>query len=208
MLGTPDPVDPLVVGPAAGANPILVIGNTGDPATPYEWSVALADFLDSAVLYTVEAEGHTAYTSIDCVEPVVNAYLIDLELPDAGSSCSDNADADFFVPAGESEFDILLALFDCLRDNGADIPDISLSDLLADPTGEQLADLFDPSDPAFFEAALQCADLLDDSPAGCDRSEGHPARLSPQGVGVVPRIPTANGPLIHKVALLAAHRPG
>ena len=41
----PIAIDPLVFGPAEGAAPILVIGNTGDPATPYDWSVALADSL-------------------------------------------------------------------------------------------------------------------------------------------------------------------
>ncbi len=161
-LGTPDPIDPLIVGPAAGAAPILVIGNTGDPATPYEWSVALADFLESAVLYTVDAEGHTAYTSIDCVESVVNDYLIDLAVPAEGSSCSDNAGADFFPSPGDSEFDKLLAVFDCLRDNGADIPPLTLVDLLADPTGETLIELFDFEDPAFLDAAFQCADVLAD----------------------------------------------
>jgi hypothetical protein len=43
-LGLPDPTDPLLLGLAAGA-------------TPYEWAIELADFLDSGVLYTVEAAG-------------------------------------------------------------------------------------------------------------------------------------------------------
>ncbi len=159
-IGAPDPIDPLVVGPASGAAPILVIGNTGDPATPYEWSVALADELESGVLYTVEAEGHTAYVTIDCVETVVNSYLIDLVLPEEGASCSDNATADFFPPAGEGELDLILAVFDCLRENGADIPELTAADVLADPTGETFIDLFDFEDPAFLDAAFQCADVL------------------------------------------------
>ncbi len=160
-IGTPDPRDPLVVGPAAGAAPILVIGNTGDPATPYEWSVAMADGLESGVLYTVEAQGHTAYTSIACVEPVVNDYLIDLVVPTVGSSCNDTDTADYFVPAGESEFDLVLAVFDCLRENGADIPELTIADLLSDPSGEQLVELFDFEDPAFLAAAFACAEELD-----------------------------------------------
>ncbi len=160
-IGTPDPIDPLVVGPAAGAAPILVIGNTGDPATPYEWSVAMADSLESGVLYTVEAQGHTAYTSIDCVESVVNAYLIDLVVPTAGSSCNDTSSADYFLPAGEGEIDLLLAVFDCLRDNGADIPELTAADVLADPSGEQLVELFDFEDPAFLDAAFACTAELD-----------------------------------------------
>jgi pimeloyl-ACP methyl ester carboxylesterase len=159
-IGVSGAVDPLVIGPAEGAPSILVLGNTGDPATPYEWSVELADSLASGVLYTVEAEGHTAYLSIPCAESVVNSYLIDLEVPAVGASCSDNDGADFFPPSGESEIDALVALFDCLRENGADIPEFSVADLIADPSGELLLEALDPSDPDFLEALLACEDLL------------------------------------------------
>jgi pimeloyl-ACP methyl ester carboxylesterase len=161
-IGTPDPVDPLILGPADGASPILVIGNTGDPATPYEWSVALADSLTSAVLFTVEAEGHTAFLTIDCVEPVVVAYLVDLEVPSSGDGCSDNESADFFLPAGENEIELIVALFDCLRENGADVPELSTADVLADPSGETIFESLDPTDPVFAEAALQCQDIIAD----------------------------------------------
>ncbi len=159
-IGTPDPVDPLIVGPADGAAPILVIGNTGDPATPYDWSVALADSLSSAVLFTVEAEGHTAFLTIECVNPIVSAYLIDLQVPDEGASCSDNATADFFPPPGESDVELVIALFDCLREHGADVPELTLADVLADPTGKQLLDALDPADPNFLTAAMQCQEIL------------------------------------------------
>ena len=153
-------LDPLILGPAAGAPPILVIGTTGDPATPYEWAGELAGFLDSGVLYTVEGEGHTAYGSIDCVADVVNAYLIDLEVPADGGSCADDASDDVFLPAGESELDQVVALLACLRENGLDIPEISIADLLADPAGESFAEALDPSDPAFTAAALACQELI------------------------------------------------
>ncbi|WP_051071346.1 alpha/beta hydrolase [Ilumatobacter coccineus] len=159
-LGFPESAEPLALGSADGAAPILVIGNTGDPATPYEWSVELAEVLSSATLYTVEAEGHTAYGTIECVEADVTAYLVDLVVPDDGSSCSDNADADFFVPMAESEVGLVISLFDCLRDNGADVPEISTADVLADPAGELLAESLDPTDPAFAAAALACTDVL------------------------------------------------
>ncbi len=159
-IGIVDPIDPLTIGPADGAAPILVIGNSGDPATPYEWSVALAESLASAVLYTVEAEGHTAFLSVDCVEPVVVSYLIDLVVPDPGSSCSDNATADFFVPEGESDVDLIIALFDCLRDNGADVPEITTADVLADPTGEDLFGDLDTNSPEFAAAAAECQDII------------------------------------------------
>ena len=46
---------------APGAAPILVVGTTGDPATPYAWSEALADQLESGQLMTWKGNGHTAY---------------------------------------------------------------------------------------------------------------------------------------------------
>ena len=73
---------------AAGSDPILVIGTTGDPATPHEWSIALAGQLESARLITFEGEGHTAYgRSNDCVEDAVDDYLIDGVLPADGLTC-------------------------------------------------------------------------------------------------------------------------
>jgi len=96
-LGVPETQSPLEFGPAEEAPTIVVIGNTGDPATPYEWSVALDDMLADSVLYTVEAEGHTAYGFIDCVRAPIDAYLLDLVAPEPGATCSDNATADFFI---------------------------------------------------------------------------------------------------------------
>lgn len=157
-LDTPPAQDPLIIGSAEGAPPILVIGNSGDPATPFEWSRELAEVIDSGVLFSVEAEGHTAYGTIECVFEPVNGYLIDLTVPAAGSSCSDNADADFFVPAGSTEIEMLVAIFDCLRDNGLDIPPIEASDVLADPTGESFAEFLDPADPAVQAAVGECLD--------------------------------------------------
>jgi pimeloyl-ACP methyl ester carboxylesterase len=159
-IGTADPIDPIAIGPADGAAPILVIGTTGDPATPYEWSVEMADLLASGVLYTVEAEGHTAFLSVPCVDDVVIDYLVDLELPEPGSSCTTDGSDDAFAPAGEGELDQVLALFDCLRDNGVDLPEITVGDLLADPNGDFLLDLLDPTDPAFVQAALACQDVI------------------------------------------------
>jgi pimeloyl-ACP methyl ester carboxylesterase len=159
-IGVPDPIDPIVIGSADGAAPILVIGTTGDPATPYEWAVEMAESLSSGVLYTVEADGHTAFLSVPCVDAVVTDYLVDLELPDDGSSCAADPAGDVFAPAGEGELDQVIALFDCLRDNGLDLPEITIGDLLADPNGELLLDLFDTTDPAFGQAALACQEFI------------------------------------------------
>lgn len=73
---------------AAGADPILVIGTTRDPATPYQWAQGLADTLESAVLISFDGDGHTAYgRSNDCVDDAVNDFLIQGTVPEDGLSC-------------------------------------------------------------------------------------------------------------------------
>ena len=75
---------------AKGAAPILVIGTTGDPATPHEWAVALADQLDSGQLLTWEGNGHTAYANSGhgpCVTKAVDTYLLTGTMPKKGLTC-------------------------------------------------------------------------------------------------------------------------
>ena len=62
---------------AAGAPPILVVGTTRDPATPFRWAQALARDLKSGVLLGWNGDGHTAYLEgSSCVDTAVN------QLPD------------------------------------------------------------------------------------------------------------------------------
>lgn len=73
---------------ASGAAPILVIGTTNDPATPYVWAQGLAEQLESGVLVTYEGEGHTAYgQSNACVLDTVDEYFVDGTVPDEGLVC-------------------------------------------------------------------------------------------------------------------------
>ena len=73
---------------ASGAAPILVVGTTGDPATPYAWAQALAEQLESGQLLTWEGDGHTAYgRSNDCVKKAVDTYLLNGTMPDKGLTC-------------------------------------------------------------------------------------------------------------------------
>jgi pimeloyl-ACP methyl ester carboxylesterase len=73
---------------AEGAGPILVIGTTNDPATPYEWSEALADQLDEGVLITRVGEGHTGYNKGNgCVDNAVEAFFLDDVVPEDGLRC-------------------------------------------------------------------------------------------------------------------------
>ena len=72
---------------APGAPPIVVVGSTGDPATPYAWAVALSKQLESAVLVTRQGDGHTGYEFSACVKAAVDTYLLDLTAPNAGLTC-------------------------------------------------------------------------------------------------------------------------
>ncbi|MDO5726860.1 MAG: alpha/beta hydrolase [Bowdeniella nasicola] len=73
---------------ATGSDPIVVIGTTGDPATPYRWSTALASQLDNAYLVTYDGEGHTAYsTDHPCIVSIVDAYFLDDQIPDDNATC-------------------------------------------------------------------------------------------------------------------------
>ena len=73
---------------AAGAPPILVVGTTRDPATPYRWAQALARELKSGVLLGWNGDGHTAYMmGSACVDGYVNSYLISGSLPRSGTVC-------------------------------------------------------------------------------------------------------------------------
>jgi pimeloyl-ACP methyl ester carboxylesterase len=72
----------------SGAAPILVVGTTRDPATPYTWAQALAKQLESAVLLTRDGDGHTGYNmGNDCVDQTVEGYLIDGDVPTADKDC-------------------------------------------------------------------------------------------------------------------------
>ncbi|MGY5123642.1 alpha/beta fold hydrolase [Streptomyces nigrescens] len=76
---------------AEGSAPILVIGTTGDPDTPYQDSVRLTRRLDNATLLTFKAEGHAAFGRSPCTTAAVTAYLTDLTVPPAGTVCEDEA---------------------------------------------------------------------------------------------------------------------
>jgi pimeloyl-ACP methyl ester carboxylesterase len=79
--------DPYPAGAASGAPPIVVVGTTGDPATPYENTADLAGMLGVGHVLTWEGEGHTAYPSTTCIVSAVDKYLLDLTVPQEGLRC-------------------------------------------------------------------------------------------------------------------------
>jgi pimeloyl-ACP methyl ester carboxylesterase len=72
---------------AAGSPPILVVGTTGDAATPLEQAERVAATLDDGHLLVYEGDAHTAYGRDDCIDDAVHDYLLDGVLPPEGTRC-------------------------------------------------------------------------------------------------------------------------
>ena len=69
-----------------------------------------------------------------------------------------------------------MALFDCLRENGADVPELSTADVLADPTGETIFESLDPTDPDFARRrsrARTFSEISESPPGVSDRAPAH-----------------------------------
>jgi pimeloyl-ACP methyl ester carboxylesterase len=79
--------DPYPVGPARQAPPIVVVGKTGDPATPHENTAQLAKMLGTGRVVTVEGEGHGSYPGYlsgpagECLDAAIEKYLVSLQAP-------------------------------------------------------------------------------------------------------------------------------
>jgi pimeloyl-ACP methyl ester carboxylesterase len=72
----------------AGSHDILVLGTTGDPATPYADAVSLADQLENGHLVTYAGEGHTVYNgNSSCVNDTVDAFLLEGTVPASDPKC-------------------------------------------------------------------------------------------------------------------------
>jgi pimeloyl-ACP methyl ester carboxylesterase len=70
-----------------GAGPIVVVGTTGDPATPLASTRKMAAALEQGVLLIVEANQHTGYGTNDCINTAVDSYLIKLTIPVSETTC-------------------------------------------------------------------------------------------------------------------------
>ncbi len=85
------PIKPTgVVGPvtAEGAAPILLIGATHDPATPYREAQGVNKELAGSVLLTREGYGHVSFLLSECARTAEEAYLFDLTMPAKGTVCA------------------------------------------------------------------------------------------------------------------------
>lgn len=70
------------------ASPIVIVGTTGDPATPYDWAVSLSEQLAPSVLITRVGEGHTGFNKGNaCVDDAVESYLLSGTAPESALRC-------------------------------------------------------------------------------------------------------------------------
>ncbi len=74
---------------AVGSPPIVVVGATKDPATPYVWAQRLAGELQHGELVTWQGENHVAYYYSACIRAIDQAYFVAGTVPAPGTECTD-----------------------------------------------------------------------------------------------------------------------
>jgi pimeloyl-ACP methyl ester carboxylesterase len=98
VASTPNGCDPRLPPPKAGdvlgdvrvtgVKPVLIIGTTNDPATPYDGALDLQQRIAGSRLLTFDSTQHGAYgRGITCIDAAVDRYLIRGRLPRAGTRC-------------------------------------------------------------------------------------------------------------------------
>ena len=80
----------VISGVVATATPMLVVGNTHDPATPIHGARAVHDLFTNSAMLTLDGWGHGAITN-SCVTAAYDAYYVDGTLPAPGTVCQPDA---------------------------------------------------------------------------------------------------------------------
>ncbi|MCX6440549.1 MAG: alpha/beta hydrolase [Actinobacteria bacterium] len=89
VLNIPMSTDQNTVRIEKTATPVLIIGTTQDPATPYAWAKALSNYIVGSRLITLKGEGHTGYgRGSTCTDAAVDAYLITGKAPAKSLVCT------------------------------------------------------------------------------------------------------------------------
>jgi pimeloyl-ACP methyl ester carboxylesterase len=105
--GWPETNEPILpITPVDVANPILVIGTDGDPATPGFLAPEMADALGDAVSLRWEGAGHTAFLNSECVDRYVVEYLVDLVVPPNRSRCGFTDGQNTLVARAQQVFEV------------------------------------------------------------------------------------------------------
>ncbi len=84
------------------ANPVLVVGNRFDPATPYHGAVTVDRLLPRSRLLTLAGWGHTSLFASACVDAYVNTYLLTSRVPPKGTVCEPDV-VPFAEPAAATQ---------------------------------------------------------------------------------------------------------
>jgi pimeloyl-ACP methyl ester carboxylesterase len=84
------------------ANPVLVVGNRFDPATPYHGAVTVDRLLPRSRLLTLAGWGHTSLFLSACVDAHVNTYLLTTRVPAKGTVCQPDV-VPFAEPAAPAQ---------------------------------------------------------------------------------------------------------
>jgi pimeloyl-ACP methyl ester carboxylesterase len=85
--GWPTSPTPLPKLGSSSSPPLLIVGTTGDPATPVQGAANMAAIFSGSVSVVWQGEGHTAFGKSDCVDAAAISYLVDLKLPAKGTTC-------------------------------------------------------------------------------------------------------------------------
>lgn len=101
---TAEPIPPIT--PVDVANPIVVIGTDGDPATPGFLAPLMAEALGDAVSVRWEGAGHTAFLNSECIDRLVVDYLVDLKVPKNRSRCAFTDDQNTTVARARQVFEV------------------------------------------------------------------------------------------------------
>lgn len=72
------------------AQPVLVVGNLFDPATPYHGAVIADQLLPNSRLLTVRAWGHSSLFASECADQAIGRYLLTSQTPPRGTVCQPN----------------------------------------------------------------------------------------------------------------------
>ena len=73
---------------ATSVKPVLIIGTTNDPATPYDGALDLQQRIAGSHVLTFDSTEHGAYgRAITCIDDAVDRYLLRGRLPRAGTRC-------------------------------------------------------------------------------------------------------------------------
>jgi pimeloyl-ACP methyl ester carboxylesterase len=68
--------------------PVMIIGTTRDPATPYQWAVGLQKIITNSQLLTLVGEGHTGHNRGNaCIDDAVDNYYLKGVLPAKNLRC-------------------------------------------------------------------------------------------------------------------------